>query len=199
MKTTEFNDRAGIVSHGSCFHARTTGFTLIELLVVIAIIAILAGMLLPALGKAKQKAQGIYCMNNQRSLTFAWRMYADDNYDRFPLATCIDTNSPELPSAWMTGFLDYSPANRSNWDLQTDIYRSPIYKYAPSAGVFKCPADRSVVKVPGMGTLPRVRSIAMNQHVGGVEAGNTPTSGFLPKPLTFNPIATTKREALDFV
>jgi len=65
-----------------CWARTATAFTLIELLVVIAIIAILAALLLPALGKAKIKAQAIMCMNNGKQLTLAWLMYANDNDDR---------------------------------------------------------------------------------------------------------------------
>lgn len=137
-----------------------TGFTLIELLVVIAIIAILAAMLLPALSKAKAKAAGIMCMNNNRQLMLAWRLYVEENSDRL-LA------SKGGPYAWMTGELSYSnPAHPSNWDVEQDIKKSPLWPYCKSPSIFKCPADHSVVNVRGT-AMPRVRSISMLNWVGG--------------------------------
>jgi prepilin-type N-terminal cleavage/methylation domain-containing protein/prepilin-type processing-associated H-X9-DG protein len=130
------------------------GFTLIELLVVIAIIAILAGMLLPALGRAKAKAQGITCMNNGRQMMMAWRLYVEDNQDRV-----IPSYGP---GQWVDGSLDFSGGNRSNWDINQDIAKSPLWKYCGnSAGIWKCPADLSTVKFQGV-TYPRVRSMSMN-------------------------------------
>src|SRR4051812_32372754 len=83
-------------SHKSVRHA----FTLIELLVVIAIIAILAAMLLPALAKAKTKAQGIQCMSNLKQLQLVFLMYPDDNVDRL---TSSGYKNPVESTAWVDG------------------------------------------------------------------------------------------------
>jgi prepilin-type N-terminal cleavage/methylation domain-containing protein len=159
-----------IDSAGGLAQSRSA-FTLIELLVVIAIIAILASLLLPTLSRAKQKAQGIACMNNHRQLTFAWLVYAHDNNDLFLFASPrLDGTRRE--TSWMGGYLDFSPANRSNWDVAEDIQKSPLWPYCgKAAGIFKCPADQSTV-VPSSGPFfgrptARVRSMSMSIWFGG--------------------------------
>jgi prepilin-type N-terminal cleavage/methylation domain-containing protein/prepilin-type processing-associated H-X9-DG protein len=142
---------------------KQSGFTLIELLVVIAIIAILAGMLLPALGKAKTKAQGIACMNNVKQLTMAWWLYDDDNNEKLPGA-----------DNWVSGWLDFNGGNPDNTNVLylLDPKYAVLAPYTQSSGIYKCPADRSAVTIAHH-RYPRVRSLSMNTVLGDDALGNS--------------------------
>jgi len=145
-------------------------FTLIELLVVIAIIAILAALLLPALSRARQKTQGIYCMNDNRQLAICWYMYADDNGAKLaPNRDGGNVGKTMTDAAWAGGWLDFSTSTdntNTEYLVNHDRYQWAAYlgPCVKSVSVFRCPADKSVVNIGGQQN--RVRSLSMNNYVG---------------------------------
>ncbi|MBX3745767.1 MAG: type II secretion system protein [Verrucomicrobiae bacterium] len=155
------------------------GFTLIELLVVIAIIAILASMLLPALSKAKTKAQGIACLNNGKQMGLAWILYAGDNEERL-----VDNHGITQTMAQRRSWVN----NVMTWGLEPDntnlafITEAKLAPYtARSVGVYKCPADTALSAAQrARGWSKRVRSMAMNAACG--HGGDLTPNGQSPFP-----------------
>ena len=193
------NGSAGLL-HSFPNRRRSRAFTLVELLVVIAIIALLAGLLLPALARSKARAHALVCLNNTRQLTFAWVLYTGDNHERlvYNLGGNVNNRGSLAPTGqpnWVANTMDWttSPDN-TNTAFDANSLLAPYVSFA--LPLYKCPADKVLSDAQKKaGWTARVRSISMNAMVGdpgillagGVNVNNPTYRQFLketdiPKP-----------------
>jgi prepilin-type N-terminal cleavage/methylation domain-containing protein len=155
---------------GSHFQPGRRGFTLIELLVVIAIIAILAALLLPALGHAKAKGGQIACLSNYRQLQLCWLMYAEDYNDALPPNETLPGGDR---GAWVATARTWIRGNAWTDTTSRNIENGVLFPYNRSIRIYKCPSDRSTVRDEG--TIPRFRSVSMNMYLNHIPDPNDRT------------------------
>jgi len=152
--------------------------------VVIAIIAIVAALLLPALSRAKAKAQAVACLNNHKQATLAWYMYSLDNNDWLVPNEPILIPGQTTYSSWAVGDIRYGNPDGTNIDYIIGPHKGSLGQYVKTQKIFKCPTDRSTTTLAGGAPYPRVRSYSMNGFMGAriLDNGTTdPAATFLKR------------------